>query len=76
MDRGKYAEKCMNILNPKQFVSCKKILQKLEMKIQRADRKIKNKLSPKEYLNIYPSGSSRGNFYGTAQKINLHQLEH
>ena len=45
------------------------------MKIQRADRKIKNKLSPKEYLNIYPSGSSRGNFYGTAQKINLHQLE-
>ena len=38
------------------------------MKIQRVVRKIKNKLSPKEYLNINPTSSSPGKFYGTAKK--------
>ena len=41
------------------------------MNIQKAVRKIKNKLSPKEYLNIYPTGSSPGKFYGTAKKHKL-----
>ena len=41
------------------------------MKIQKAVRKIKNKPSPKEYLNIYPTGSSPGKFYGTAKKHKL-----
>ena len=41
------------------------------MKIQRAVRKIKNKLSLKEYLTIYPTGSSPGTFYGTAKKHKL-----
>ena len=41
------------------------------MKIQRAIRKMKNKLSLKEYLNIYPTGSSPGKFYGTAKKHKL-----
>ena len=32
---------------------------------------MKNKLSLKEYLNIYPTGSSPGKFYGTAKKHKL-----
>ena len=43
----------------------------IEMKIQRAVRKVKSKLSPQEYLNIYPTGSSPGKFYGTAKKHKL-----
>ena len=38
------------------------------MKIQKGAIKIKNKLSPKEYLNIQPAGSSPEKFYGTAKK--------
>ena len=41
------------------------------MKIQRAVRKIKSKLSPKEYLSIYLTGSSLGKFYVTANKHKL-----
>ena len=32
---------------------------------------MKSKLSLKEYLNIYPTGSSPGKFYGTAKKHKL-----
>ena len=72
MDKGKYTEKCMKILNTKQFFKLQKDPTKnIEMKIQKAVRKIKNKLSPKEYLNIYPTGSSPGKFYGTAKKHKL-----
>ena len=41
------------------------------MKIQRAVRKIKSKLSPQEYLNIYPTGSSPGKFYANSKKHKL-----
>ena len=62
----------MKILNNKQFRKLHKDPTKnIEMKIQRAVRKIKNKLSPKKYLNIYPTGSSPGKFYGTAKKYKL-----
>ena len=72
IDKGKYTEKCMKILNTKQFFKLQKDPTKnIEMKIQKAVRKIKNKLSPKEYLNIYPTGSSPGKFYGTAKKHKL-----
>ena len=40
----------------------------IEMKIQRAVKNIKSKVSPKECLNIYPTGSSMRKFYGTAKK--------
>ena len=47
MDKGKYTEKCMKILNTKQFCKLQKDPTKtIEMKIQRAVRKIRNKLSP------------------------------
>ena len=63
----------MEILNTKQFCKLQKDPTKTtEMKIQRTVRRIKNKLiSPKEYLNIYPTGSSPGKFYGTAKKHKL-----
>ena len=63
----------MEILNTKQFCKLQKDPTKtIEMKIQRTVRRIKNKLiSPKEYLNIYPTGSSPGKFYGTAKKHKL-----
>ena len=76
MDKGKYTEKCMKILNTKQFFKLQKDPTKnIEMKIQKAVRKIKNKLSPKEYLNIYPTGSSPGKFYGTAKKHKITPTE-
>ena len=34
-------------------------------------RKVKNKLSSKEYYQLYPTGSCAGNFYGTAK---IHKL--
>ena len=72
MDKGKYAEKCMKILSSKQFHKLQKDPTKnIETKIQRAVRKIKSKLSPKEYLNIYPTGSWSRKFYGTAKKHKL-----
>ena len=46
MDKGKYTEKCMKILNTKQFCKLQKDPTKtIEMKIDRAVRKMKNKLS-------------------------------
>ena len=72
MGKGKYPEKFMNILNTKQFCKLKKDpTEAIEMKIITAIRKIKNKLSPKAYLNIYPTGSSPGKFYGTAKTHKL-----
>ena len=68
MDKNKYTEKCMLLLNTKQF---KKLdndpTKKTEGKIQRMLRRIKSKLSEHEYKVLYPSGSSPGKFYGTAK---------
>ena len=76
MGKGKYTEKYMKIHNTKQFCKLQKDPTKtVEMKIQRPVRKIKNKLFPKEYLNIYPTGSSPGKFYGTAKKNKLTPTE-
>ena len=38
------------------------------MSIQGAASKIKNKLFQNEYMNIYRTGSSTREFYGTAKK--------
>ena len=69
IDRTKYTEKCMDMLNTKQFRKLDKDPTKtIEVKIQRAVRKIKNHLSTSEYRTLYPSGSAPGKFYGTAKK--------
>ena len=38
-------------------------------------RKMKNGLSPQEYLRSYPSGSCPGNFYGTAKMHKIPENE-
>ena len=69
IDRKKYTEKCMDMLNTKQFRKLDKDPTKtIETKIQRAVRKIKNHLSTSEYQTLYSSGSAPGKFYGTAKK--------
>ena len=69
MDRGKYTEKCLDLLNSNQF---KKLdhdpTKAVENKIKRALRKIKHKLSKQDYIRLYPTGSAPGKFYGTAKK--------
>lgn len=58
MDKGKYTDKCMNMLKTKQFCKLQKNTTKfIEIEIQRATRKMKMKFSPKEYLNICPISS-------------------
>ena len=68
MDKRKYQEKCLVLLNTDQF---RKLNQdptkKIEGKIQRVLRKIKAHLTPQEYSRLYPTGSSPGKFYGTAK---------
>ena len=44
----------------------------LERNVQCLLRKIKHKLSTDVYAKLYPTGSSPGNFYGTAK---VHKLE-
>ena len=69
IDRKKYTEKCMDMLNTKQFRKLDKHPTKtIEAKIERAARKIKNHLSTSECRALYPSGSAPGKFYGTAKK--------
>ena len=81
MDKNKYTEKCMLLLNTKQFKKLDYDLAKMtERKIQRILKKIKPKLSEHQYKVLYPSGSSPGKFYNTAKihkvskHVNINQL--
>ena len=68
MDKSKYIEKRMLLLNAKQF---KKFdndpTNTTEGKIQRILRRIKPTLSEHEYKVLYPSGSSPRKLYGAAK---------
>ena len=69
MERGKYTEKCLNMLNSSQFTKLDHDPTKaVENKIKRALRKIKHKLYKQDYIRLYPTGSAPGKFYGTAKK--------
>ena len=64
MDSSKYIEKCLSILDNEKFIKITgDPTKRIECKIQRCVRKIKNKISKKEYLQLYPTGSSPGKFY-------------
>ena len=68
MDKSKYHEKCLMILEKDNFKTLDlDPTKKTEEKMQRISRKMKNRLSPQEYLRLYPSGSCPGKFYGTAK---------
>ena len=69
IDRNRYTNKYLNILNTEQFRKLDRDPTKpTEAKIQRALRKIKNHLSNQEYMRNYPTGSAPRKFYGTAKK--------
>ena len=72
MDRPKCTEKCLELLQTNQLTKLDHYPTKsIEGKIQRILRKIKNRLSPKDYYQLYPTVSWAGKFYGTA---NIHEL--
>ena len=72
MDRNKYTGKCLELLQTNQFMKLNHDPTKsIEGKIQRVLRKVKNRLSSKEYYQLYPTGSCAGKFYGTAK---IHKL--
>ena len=72
MDRGKYFDKCLAILNTEQFVQLQKhTTSSLEREVQCTLRKIKQKLPTDVHAKLYPTGSSPGKFYGTAKAHKL-----
>ena len=72
MDRTKYTNKCLEILETNQFTKLNHDSTKsVEEKIQQLFRKFKSRLSQKEYYQLYPTGSCAGKFYGTAK---IHKL--
>ena len=72
MNRGKYFDKSLAILNTEQFEQLQKdSTSSLERNVQCTLRKIKHKLSADVYAKLYPTGSSPRKFYGTAK---VHKL--
>ena len=72
MNRGKYFDKSLAILNTEQFLQLQKDpTSSLEREVQYTFRKIKQKLPTDVYAKLYPTGSSPGKFYGTAK---VHKL--
>ena len=68
IDEHKYTEKCLEMLNTKQFSKISvDPTKKTEAKIQRVLRKVKSKLTIQENHRLYPAGSCPGKFYGTAK---------
>ena len=73
MDRNKYFDKCLALLNSEQFVKINQdATATAERKVQQILRKIKQKLPKEVYQKLYPTGSSPGKFYGTAK---IHKLQ-
>ena len=75
MNKSKYLEKCLTLLNSDHFVRLNEDPTKTnERKVQRMLRKIKPNLTDQEYKRLYLSGSAPGKFYGTAKfhKISIH----
>ena len=72
MNKSKYLEKCLTLLNSEQFVRLNEDHTKTnESKVQRMLRKIKPNLADQEYKILYPSGSAPGRFYCT---VKLHRI--
>ena len=72
MDKTKYTNKCLEILETDQFTKLNHDPTKsVEGNTQQLLRKFKSRLSQKEYYQLYPTGSCAGKFYGTAK---IHKL--
>ena len=70
MDRTKYSNKSLELLQTNQFIKLNHDPAKtIEGKIQRILRKLNKRL--KEYYQLYPTGSCPGKFYGP---VKIHKL--
>ena len=68
MNRSKYIQKCLSIVNSNQFLQVDKDpIASIERKVQRTLRKLKDKVPSLRYSKFYPTGSSPDRFYGTAK---------
>ena len=73
LDKKHYIEKCINILDSKQFKKPQKDpIKTFENKMQRTLRKIKQYLDENEYKRMYPTGSRPGLLYTI---VKLHKLQ-
>ena len=64
MNRNKYLDKCLALLNSEQFVKLNQDpTATTKRKVQRILRKIKQKFRKEVYQKLYPTGSSPGKFY-------------
>ena len=73
LDKKHSIEKCINILDSKQFKKLQKDPRKtLQNKMQRTLRKIKQYLDENEYKRMYPTGSRPGLLYTI---VKLHKLQ-
>ena len=73
LDKKHYIEKCINILDSKQFKKPQKDpIKTFENKMQRTLRKIKQYLDENEYKRMYPTGSRPGLVYTI---VKLHKLQ-
>lgn len=72
MDRNKYVEKSLAILNTDKFVELNDDpTAEFQNRVQKCLRSMKKRLEPKTYNSIYPTSSRPGQFYGTAK---LHKV--
>ena len=73
MNRTKYVEKCLNILQTNKFTELPiDPTTTFERRVQSLLRKMKERLGKMTFNSIYPTASQPGRFYGTAK---LHKLE-
>ena len=72
MDRNKYVDKCLEILNTEKFVKLEEDpTGKFENRVQKCLRGMKTRLGKQTYNSINPTSSKPGQFYGTAK---LHKI--
>ena len=72
MDRTKYIDKCMDILNTDKFMVLNDDpTAQFESRVQTCLRSMKKRLDLRTYNSIYPTSSRPGQFYGTAK---LHKI--
>ena len=75
MDKTKYQEKCLAILDKNQFVKLNiDPTKEIKIKIQRVLRKSKKNISSQKYSCLYPTGSSSGKIHGTVKNKEFTKL--
>ena len=72
MNKPKYHEKDLEILNTDQFTKLNlDSIKRIEAKINEILRKIKTNLASQKHSHLYPTGSCPGKFYSAAKTHKL-----